>query len=473
MASTLTGTITSTGLASGLPIDSLVSKLMAVEQQPITTLQTKEASYKTQLSALGTLKGALSSLQTAAQAINTASKLAAFTAKVADTTVASASASGSAAAGTYSLEVTQLAQAQKIKTGSYASLTSAVGSGTLSIQTGSVGENGFEATKTVNITLSSPKNTVQDLRDAINSSGAGVTATLVNDGGDTPYRLVLTAKDTGTANAFKLSGVNGMDYDPSNVAGSSLTQIQGSKDAKFKLDGIDFVKSSNTVTDAVDGLTLNLSKTNEGSATTLTLARDASAMSDKISAFVQAYNQAIQVMRSQTSYNADTKTAGTLNGDSTVRSITQQLRSAMSSTVTVNGSAAYLSDIGITTAVDGTLSIDSTKLTAALTDSKKDVASMFGKVGDNNGFAARIDNLITSMTADDGMLTARTNGINSTIKTLDARIESMTNRLTSIEARYRAQFNALDSTLSSLNSTSTYLTQQLATLQTNYTGQSS
>jgi flagellar hook-associated protein 2 len=476
MATTSSTSSTGSALTLGgmnLDIDSLVSKLMAVEQQPVTSLQTKEASYKTQLSAFSTLKSTLSSLQTAAQAINTTAKFAAFSASVADTTVATASASGSAAAGTYSLTVDQLAQAQKVKTDSYASTTSTISSGTLSIQTGTTDANGFTASKTVNITINSSNNTLQGVRDAINASGAGVTATLVNDGGSTPYRLVLTSQNTGTANTFKMSGISGLDFDPSNTAGSSLTQIQGAVDAKFSIDGIDFVKSSNSVSDAIDGVTLNLAKTNTNSSTTLTITRDTSSMADKISSFVQAYNTAIQVMRSQTSYNADTKAAGTLNGDSTVRSITQQLRSITSTPVTANGSNKYLSDIGITTNVDGTLSIDSTKLNKALSDPTQDVSAMFAKVGDNSGFAAKIDAAMTAAIGDSGTIKARTDGINETIKNIDKRIEAMNVRLEAVEARYRAQFTALDTTLSSLNSTSSYLTQQLATLQTNYSGSSS
>ncbi|MFT4174443.1 MAG: flagellar filament capping protein FliD [Rhodocyclaceae bacterium] len=462
MATSSTSGLTLGGM--NLDIDTLVTKLMAVEQKPVTSLQTKEASYKTQLSAFSTLKSTLSSLQTAAQSINTTAKFAAFAATVADTSVASASANGSAAAGTYSLTVDHLAQAQKVKTGSFASTTSTVDTGTLSIQTG---------TKTVDITINSSNNTLQGVRDAINSSGAGVTATLVNDGGSTPYRLVLTSQNTGTANTFKMSGINGLDFDPSNTAGSSLTQIQGAEDAKFSIDGINFVKSSNSVSDAIDGVTLNLTKTNSGSSTTMTVTRDTSAMSDKISSFVQAYNTAIQVMRSQTSYNADTKSAGTLNGDSTVRGITQQLRSIISTPISTNGTSKYLSDIGITSNVDGTLSIDNAKLTKALSDPTQDVASMFAKVGDNNGIAAKIDAAMEAAIADKGSIKARTDGINETIKNIDKRIEAMNVRLEAVEARYRAQFTALDTTLSSLNSTSTYLTQQLATLQTNYSGTSS
>ncbi|MFT4172353.1 MAG: flagellar filament capping protein FliD [Rhodocyclaceae bacterium] len=458
-----TGTLTLGGM--NLDIDTMVTKLMAVEQRPITTLQTKEASYKTQLSAFSTLKGTLSSLQTAAQTLNTTAKFAAFSATVADTAVASASANGSAAAGTYTLTVDHLAQAQKIKTGSYTSTLSTLPTGTLSIQTGTTDDNGFTATKTVNITVNSSNNTLQGIRDTINASGAGVTATMVNDGGSTPYRLVLTSQTTGTTNTFKMSGIDGLEFDPANPTGSTLTQIQKAENAKFSVDGIDFVKSTNSVSDAIDGVTLNLTKTNANAKTTLTISRDTSAMSDKVSAFVQAYNTAIQVMRSQTSYNADTKAAGTLNGDATVRGITQQLRTIMSTPVLADGKSRYLSDIGISAKVDGTLSIDNAKLTKALADPAQNVAAMFAKVGENNGIAAKIDAAMEAVISDKGSLKARTDGIGETVKTLDKRIEAMNRRLEAVEARYRAQFTALDTTLSNLNGTSSYLTQQLASLQ--------
>lgn len=461
-------TISSLGVGSNLPLDTLLTQLMAAERQPVTQIETRKSSTQTKLSAYGTLKGSLSALQTAAEALNTKAKFASYTATVADTTVASAVSSSSASAGNYSLEVSQLAQAQKVKSGGYASATSTIATGTFKIEIGKYAEDAstdFTASKTTNITIDSSNNTLQGLRDAINSANAGVTATIVNDGGTTPYRLVLTSSTTGTTNAFQTSGLTGFGYtaDANPAPTNDLSSIQGAKDAKFKLDGIDIVKATNVVTDAIDGVTLTLNKTNVGTPTSLNVATDVSGESTKINAFIKAYNDVVGLMKSQSSYNESSKTAGPLNGDATVRSIQSQLRAIVGGTLTGSG-LTRLSDVGIKINVDGTMTADSTKLEAALKDPTKDVGSLFAKVGSTSGFAAQVATAVGDMLDSDGLLTSRTDGLNKTIKDFDKRIEAMNTRLTLVEERYKKQFSALDTMISGLNSTSSYLSQQLSKL---------
>lgn len=461
-------TISSLGVGSSLPLDTLLEQLMTVERQPITQIETRKSSTQTKLSAYGTLKSSLASLQTAAEALNTKAKFSAFTATVADTTVASAAASGSAAAGSYSLEVSQLAQSQKVKSAGYAATSSTIATGTFTIDIGKYAEDGttdFTASKTTNITIDSSNNTLAGLRDAINSANAGVTATIVNDGGSSPYRLVLTASASGTANSFRTSGLSGFSYteDATPAPSNDLSSIQVAKDAKFKLDGIDIVKSSNVVTDAIDGVTLTLSKTNVGAATTLNVNTDVSGEKAKIDAFIKAYNDVIGLMKSQSAYNETNKTAGPLNGDATLRSIQSQLRGIVGGTLGGSG-MTRLSDAGIKINVDGTLTADSTKLEAALKDPTKDVGALFAKVGSTSGFADQVASAVKEMIDSDGLLTSRTDGLNSTIKNFDKRIEEMEKRLELVETRYKRQFAALDTMIAGLNSTSSYLAQQLEKL---------
>jgi flagellar hook-associated protein 2 len=455
--------ITSTGLGSGLDIESLITKLMTVEQTPITDLQTKETKQNTKLSSWGQIKSALSTLQTAAEALDTRKEFQTYKTSIADSTVASVSVTSgsSAVAGSYSLEVSQLAAVQKVKSSSsYATTATTVvdvssGNQTLALKVGST---------TTNITISSTNNTLGGLRDAINAAKTGVTATIVNTGDSTtPYSLVLTSDNTGTANAFSLSGLSELTYDSSTGTGTGLTKVQAAADAKFTLDGVSITKSSNTITDAIDGLTLSLSKTNVDSATTITVSTDTSAIKTKVSALVTAYNSLNSVIKVQTAYDATTQTAGTLNGDATVRSIQSQMRSILTSVVG-SGSASTLSSIGVSFQKDGSLALDSTKLSAALADSTKDVGAIFVKDSSSTGIASKLATSISAMLGTGGLVTARTDGINSTIKSIDKRIDTLTDRLASIEKRYRAQFTALDTTISNLNSTSSYLTQQLKAL---------
>ncbi|MDP5240684.1 flagellar filament capping protein FliD [Uliginosibacterium sp. 31-16] len=463
--------ITSSGLGSGLNIESLISSLMAAEQKPVTLLQTKESKETTKLSSWGQIKSALSSLQVAAQALDTRSEFVSYSSSIADSTVASASVSSSAIAGSYSIEVSQLAASQKIKSAGYTSTSTAITSDTLpktlTLEIGSTAAGVFTAdsNKTKTITIDSSNNTLTGLRDAINASKSGVSASLINDGGSSPYRLVLTSDNTGTANTFKLSGLSDFSYNPATATGSGLSTVSNAADAKLTVDGIAITKSSNVVTDAIQGVTLNLSKTNVGSATKLTVTTDTSAIQTKVAAFVSAYNAVASVIKVQTSYNADTKVAGTLNGDASVRSIQSQLKSTLTSMVG-NGSTNRLAQIGIAFQKDGSLALDSTKFQAALADTTKDVAGLFAKdtITGVTGIASQIATKVASMLGTDGVVTTRTAGINSTIKNIDKRIDTLNDRLVSIEKRYRAQFTALDSTVSSMNSTSSFLTQQLSAL---------
>jgi flagellar hook-associated protein 2 len=477
-----TGTITSTGLGSGLNIESLVSKLMSVESQPITLLQTKSASYQTKLSSWGQVSANLSSLQVAADALRDRSAFSAYTANIEDASVASVSASPKSSPGVYSLEVSQLADVQKIKSsGGYASpssqftssLTTENPTANLVLEIGetattTVGQTTSttftpDSTKTKTITIDSTNNTLEGVRNAINNAKIGMTASLVNDGGSTPYRLVITGTDPGSDSSFKISGLSDFSFDPATGSGVGTTQIQAATDAKLSLDGINITKHSNTVTDAIDGTTLKLTKTNVGSPTKVSVAPDAAAVETKVTAFVTAYNNLASVIKQQTSYDPATKTSGTLNGDMSAPSIMNQLRSILTSAVG-KGSLSKLSDVGIAFQKDGSLKLDTGKFDAALTDPTKDVAEIFVKGTTTEGIASQISQRVQSMLSPEGLVTAHTASINKAIDNTTKQIDVLNTRMTAIEARYRAQFTAMDKTVASLNSTSSYLSQQLNSL---------
>ncbi|WP_018605777.1 flagellar filament capping protein FliD [Uliginosibacterium gangwonense] len=480
-----TGSITSAGLGSGIDIESLVTKLMAIESQPITTLQKRETSYQSKLSAYGVLKSSLSSFQTTADAIGTATKLASYTATLANTAAATATTSESARAGSYSLSVTNLAAAQKVRSAGYASQTATITSGTLALNLGTLSSDGTtftpDSSKAVNIEISAAKgtNTLSGLRDAINASSAGVTATIVNDGGSSnAYHLMLTSKDTGTTNAFSVSGIDGLTYSPASTAtGNQLTSVQQATDAKFSLDGINITSASNVVSTAIDGVTLTLTGTTT-TATTLTVASDTAAIQKKVQAFVDGYNSMMSLMKSQTKTTSSTKLTsststsstssdGPLAADSTVRTIQNQLRSLATSSVG-SGSITRLADVGISIDSSGTMSLNSTKFQAALASSPSGVANLFTKTTSSNGIASQVSEKITAYLGTDGLLATRTDGIQKTITSMDKQIENLQNRMDTIETRYRKQFTAMDSMVASMNSTSSYLTTQFKSLLTSY-----
>ena len=200
-------TITSMGLGSGLDINGIVSKLMAVESQPLQQLDAKEAGYQAKLAAYGQVKSALSTFQAAVSGLQTASGFQSLAATSADTSVYTASASSIAVPGTYSIEVTQLAKSEKLASNAFSTVNDVVGSGTLTFQFGTDdGTGGFtvnSAKAIQSVTVDSANNTLSGVRDAINAANIGVTATIINDGSG--FKLSLTSTATGAANSLKIT----------------------------------------------------------------------------------------------------------------------------------------------------------------------------------------------------------------------------------------------------------------------------
>jgi flagellar hook-associated protein 2 len=397
--------ISSPGIGSGLDVNNIVNQLMTVEQQPLTNLTRKESSYQAKVSALGTIKGALSTFQTSLQALSDPNKFAASRVTPADATLLTATGTASAVNGAYSLEVTQLARAQKLVASGQASTTNSFSSGTITFDFGTIdaGNGGAfdsvtgkytgatftgngSASKTV--VIDSSNNTLAGIRDAINKADIGVTATIVNDGSSAPYRLVLTDKSTGKASSMKISVSDPgslqdlLAHDPANDAGQALSETVTAQDALMKIDGIAASKSSNTVSDLIPGVTLNLLKINAGAPTTITVDRDATNVTELVNKFVSSYNALSNKMKELTAYDATTKKAGVLNGDATVRTIQSQLSEMLNAPIT-SGSNAYtrLAEVGVTKQRDGTLSVDTTKLQKAITTNLFSVTGIFAAVG--------------------------------------------------------------------------------------------
>lgn len=380
--------LASPGLGSGLDINGLITKLMAVEQQPLTTFARSEASFQAKLSAYGTMKSSLSTFQTSVKTLTSASTFNTQLAATADATIATASATKSAALGNYSLEVKTLAQSQKLKTATtFATPTTTLGAvgDTLTFDFGTYAGGGFtnnpaKGTKTV--TLASGQNTLSGVATAINAANIGASATLINDGSG--FRLLLTST-SGASNALRIATTGGLDalaYDASTGGTTSMTQSLAAQDATFTIDGIAISKSSNTVTDALDGVTLNLLKTNVGSGITLSVARDTSAAKTAIGSFVTAFNTANTSLRSLTAYDSATKKGAVLQGDSTALTVLSKLRATMNTALSyAGGGVSSLSDVGISFKADGTVALDYTKLETALSDTSKDISTLFAASG--------------------------------------------------------------------------------------------
>lgn len=459
--------VTSLGSGSGLPLESLVTKLMTVESIPLKTLQTRANSYQTKVSAMGSLRSVLASLQTAAKGMtaNTgqkaADKFAAYTAKITNADVGTATASTGAVAGKYSLEVSALAKSQQLTSSTYTNSSTVVSAsgGTLKLELGSLSGGAYTAdsSRTYNLTL--PANaTLANIRDAVNSSDAGVTASIVN--GTNGSQLILTSKE-GTNSVMRLSGITGFEYQPETGGTTDLAETISAQDAAFTLNGIAATSHTNTVTNALDGVTLQLTGTNVGSATTLNITQDISTnLTKSLQDFVTAYNTATTTMASLGAYNSTTQVAGDLQGNSTLRSTQSLIRKAITETTSGNAASNYqrLSSIGVTIADNGNLTIDSSKLNAAIKADPTTVSNLISNVGD--AFNTTINNL----TGATGPITVATNGLNTTIKSIQDQESKLQDRISAIETRYRAQFSALDTLISSLNTTASYLTSYTSSL---------
>jgi flagellar hook-associated protein 2 len=457
--------ITSAGVGSGLDVEGIVSKLMELEEKPLTRLDSKETTYQAKITAYGSVKSYLASLQTAATSLATASTFTGKSASVSDSTVLTAAASSDAAAGTYSLSVTQLAKYHTLRSNTdYAATTETFNTGTLAISIG-----GGAA---VNVAINAGNNTLSGIRQAINDADAGVTATIINDG--TTNRLVLTSDTSGSVGAITVTATDdgsGGTHALTQLENAGLFQVQSADNAQFTINGLSVTRSANTVTDVVEGLTLNLTKGTAGSpgVSTVTIAKNTAATTTAIEGFVKAYNAAVEYMKSSSAYNATTKTGGALNAEGTVRTIRSELSVLVTTAVSgIAGGVDTLSSIGITMQVSGSLSIDNTKLQAALADPAKDLTSLFGQTSTGNeGIAVKIKNSMTSILAADGLLAGRTDGLSTSIKDIGTTREALLAKLDKIEARYRAKFAALDGLAASMSRTSQYLSQQITAMNAN------
>jgi flagellar hook-associated protein 2 len=394
--------ISSPGIGSNLDVNSIVKQLMAVESQPLARLNQKEASYQAKLSAFGTVSGALSSFQSAVASLANPTKFQQMSSSSGDTSILSGSATAKAAAGTYNVNITSLAQAQTLKSAGQASTTAKIGTGTettITFQFGTINGTASsgvypdgstftqDATRgTGTIKIDSSNNTLQGIRDAINKGDFGVTATIINDGSATPNRLVLTSNKTGQASSMKVS-VSGdgdpalqalLGYDPTTAASQKLTEATSAQNAVMTVNGITINSQTKSVTDAIQGVTLNANKVGS---TTFTVSKDTNSVTSTVNDFVKSYNELNTTLKSLSGYNAATKEAGILLGDATLRSLQVDLRQAITAPNANAGALKSLTDVGITFQKDGTLAVDSAKLQKAVNNSASDVAALFSTMG--------------------------------------------------------------------------------------------
>lgn len=391
-------TVQSLGLGSGLDISGIITALVDAEKVPQETqLNKREAELNAQISAFGTLKSQVSAIDAAVSKLSSASTFNSYTATSSDTSVFTATPTALAESGTYNITVTNQAQSHTLASTAYTSVNDAVGTGTLTIKFGSSVYDAdadmwtppFVEDSTlseVTITVDSSNNTVSSLRDYINAGDYGISASIVNDG--TGYRLLLTS-ETGAKNSMEITvdDDDGLDADLSglstfafNNSATNATQTIAAADAQLVINGLSVSSTTNTLTEAIPGVTLNLTGSDPGNAKTLTVTKDTGSVKADIQALVDAYNDFNESVQKLTAYvSPGSEDNGVLLGDVTVRSIQSQIRATMLSQVSgLTGSVTALADLGILSNQNtGQLEVDESKLNKAIANSFDDIRDYF------------------------------------------------------------------------------------------------
>lgn len=440
--------ISSAGIGSGLDVNSIITQLMEIEQQPLLNLEQQEAEVYADISAYGTLKGALSSLQTSIAGLQDADTFQATAATSSDSDVITVSSDTSAAASSYAVTVNRLAQQHKL--GSVEQLSNATfGGGANDALTLTVGSDSFT------LDLSTAKS-LEEIQSAINadSNTTGVTAGLIT-GDNGKQTLVLTADESGYDNRVQLSyggaiDANTFGFTTINRDASGVQFAPGSEqdlDASLTIDGVTVTRSSNSISDAVAGLTLTLTGVGQATAS---IGRDTDVATSAVENFITAYND-LDAQMSTLSQS--------MSSSSILRNIESQLRNVLNSGQSGVGDYGYISELGVTTREEGGLELDSDMLLSALNDHPDSVISFF--TDETSGFGARLDGMLEGFLESDGVLDSMVDTANSQISRIETSKDSLERRLETTEARLRSQFTALDTLMAEMNTTSSYLTSQL------------
>ena len=453
--------ISSVGVGSGLPLDQLLSDIRKSENQPLVLIQQRQVLSEARLSGYGIIKGALTDLQKASQALTKTEKYGALKGTSSHEAIG-VKVEKNAVAGSYTLTDISLATQQSLTLTGQASRTDAIGTGgQLTIEL----HNGKDP---VTIDLGADTS-LQGVMKAINANpDLGVQATLINDGSDSPYRLMLTTADTGTDASIKEIKVTGNDdlnavlaYDASGAT-ANYQETATATNANATINGIPVTSQSNSFKDVIEGVTFDLKTLPaNGEAVKINVTRDDSVAINAVKDFVKSYNSLLDTIKAQTSFDVANEKSSALTGDSLVRRVENQVRSALNSASGV-GDIHTLADLGIKSDYKtGKLEIDEEKLTEAVRDHLGDVTEFLSGA---NGIGKKVDTVANEYIKSNGFIQNATDGLNRTIKDLEKQYQATSDRIENKMENYRRQFSQLDVMMNQMSGISNYLTQQLSML---------
>ncbi|WP_319588647.1 flagellar filament capping protein FliD [uncultured Desulfobulbus sp.] len=437
--------ITFGGLASGIDTDSIITQLMNIEKKPLTRLENDKSYLNTRLTAFSNFNTKLKALETAIEDLDSTNKFRSYSATLASEEYFSIQTSSSSKAGSYNVEVVNLAQVQKTASVGYAS------SSTSTFSAGIIDISG--TTITVD-----PGDNLANIVDKINSvntgdTATGVSAALINDGTTNGFRIVLTGQDASTEFTATATGVS------ADSRSLTFASTQTAQQASVIVDGLPIVSNNNTLKNAIPGVDLTLLKKNTTGATTqLSVDVDNDGVKVKLNTFVSAYNDIIKFITDQ----KDTSWAN----DSSLQSAKRRLQNMLVDSAGGSGSLHRLAEIGISTdKKDGTISLDSSKIDKIISEDFQSLENLFigedGSEGINDKFINYLSGLTDSTT---GLYASKKKSTESAVKGIEKNIDNMELRLEKREKSMRSQFEALELLMSSMNATSTYLSQQISSM---------
>lgn len=446
------------GLGSGIDFNTIRDAILDQKARPVTLMQSKASNINARIEALKQLNTSLAALTTASEGLTKRDLGTGRSTTTGDANVVTASASSTANLGNYDIAVTRLASNLTQASRSFTSKTAPVLAGSATTATFELRKGG--AAEGVSFTIDSSNNTLEGLRDAINSKNAGITAAIVDVTGDgTNQQLVITSKETGASGRVELVettstgtltdlNVRGINPPDSNFA---------NLDAAFTVNGLPLTRSTNSVSDAVTGVALNFKKVGSASIGVI----QSTDIETKLRAFVTAYNAVQDFAAAQYKKDAKDRPTGVLAGDSTLRGIQQQLKGAIQSVSEDNGGAFdSLTQIGITTGNDGKLSFDSTAFNDKLKTNPDDVkALLFGKTESQKGLFQAFNKLSSGLSDSvTGSVQVAIKGYENSVKTLNSTIASRLEGLNRLKDSLTRQFAAADAAIGQLNGQGTALT---------------
>jgi flagellar hook-associated protein 2 len=441
--------ISSLGVGSGLDLGSLLDKLVAVERQGAERLlNNRQARAELKLSSIGSLRATVDTLAAAVGALKD------FDLDLSVTSSNKDAVTGAAAEGadpaTYLIEISQLAVAQSLASDDatpFADADAALGVGTLSMT--------IDGT-TVNLAIADGNNSLRDIRDAINASALDIQAAVVQDGG--AWRLLLSSGKSGSEGVMTVTVDGTLD---ARLASAAMDETTAAQDANYSVNGLDLTSTSNTVTDVLPGLTLELKGTTTTPAT-LSVGTNADALGERLARVVTAYNGLVGNMKKLGAASPDGLTSGPLVGDAGLRSLQGSVLGIFGRNLSTDHAGnpfRNLAALGIQTSLSGEASLDMTKLRAALAQDREGVEELVA------AFGASFSNALDTYEGGSGVFGYRSEQLNAELKRIRGDREALERRLGALQERLSKRFGALDSLVSQFNSTSNYLAQQLASLE--------